>query len=77
MSIAGSTGLEGMAVSWALADTPLIGEELFTAGAYLGDRASARAELVTQDVLRWLVIGALIAATLFALAEPLTQRLGG
>jgi hypothetical protein len=76
MSIAGSTGLEGMAVAWALADAPLIGEEMFTAGAYLGDRASARAELVAQDVLRWLVIGALIAATLFALAEPLARRLG-
>lgn len=76
-SIAGSTTLEGMAVTWALADAPLVGEELFTAGAYLGDRASARAELVAQDVLRWLVIGALIIATLFALAEPLARGLGG
>jgi hypothetical protein len=39
-----------------MADQPLIGEEIFTAGAYLGETASQIAGVVTQDVLRWLLI---------------------
>jgi len=76
-SIAGSTTLEGQAVAYAMADAPLIGEELFVAGAYLGDSAAARAGLITLDVLRWLVIAALLGGTLLALRDPLTRALGG
>ncbi|MEZ4671256.1 MAG: hypothetical protein R3E39_25405 [Anaerolineae bacterium] len=45
-----------------MSEEPLIGEEVFTAGAYLGGSASQIAGVVTQDVLRWLVIlGVLLA----------------
>jgi hypothetical protein len=38
----------------------LIGEELFAAGAYLGAESSHAASLTVQDILRWLVILALL-----------------
>ncbi len=56
--IAASDQLEGQAVAYALADQPLIGEELFTAGAYLGDQPRT---VITLDTLRWLLILAMIA----------------
>ena len=41
-------------------DYTLIGEELFAAGAYLGAGASHVASLTVQDILRWVVILALL-----------------
>lgn len=76
-TVAGSTQLEGQAVAYALADSPVIGEELFVAGAYLGDSASQKAGLVTLDVLRWLLVAALIGGTAFALSQPLSNALSG
>lgn len=61
--IAASDQLEGQAVAYALSDQPLIGEEIFTAGAYLtetGERGQV-ATVVTLDTLRWLLIVAMIA----------------
>ncbi len=59
--IAASDSIPAQAVLYATSNEPLIGEELFAAGAYTqsGDRFSAG--LVTQDVLRWLLIIALLA----------------
>lgn len=54
--IAGSDNLSAQSVFYAASQDPLIGEELFAAGAYLGAGASHEASLQTQDVLRWLVI---------------------
>lgn len=54
--IAASDNLSAQSVFYASSQTPLIGEELFAAGAYLGAGASHEASLQTQDVLRWLVI---------------------
>jgi hypothetical protein len=69
--IATSDQLEGQAVAFVMADQPLIGEEIFTAGAYLGETASQIAGVVTQDVLRWLLILAIFIPTELAVAKQL------
>lgn len=66
--IAVSDQLEGQAVAYAFSDYPLIGEELFAGGAYLGTDAAQTGALVAQDVLRWLVIAALIVMAVAAAA---------
>lgn len=53
--------LDGQAVAYAFSKAPLIGEELFQASAYLSDRAVRRGEAVAMDILRWLLIAAVIA----------------
>jgi len=61
-TIAVSDQLEGQAVAFALADEPLIGEEIFAAGSYLERGAVQLAEAITMDLLRWLLILAMLAA---------------
>lgn len=58
--IAASDNLSAQSVLYASAQEPLIGEELFAAGAYLGAGASHDASLQVQDLLRWLVILAIL-----------------
>lgn len=58
--IAASDNLPAQSVLYAASQAPLIGEELFAAGAYLGAGASHEASLQTQDILRWLVILAIL-----------------
>ncbi len=64
--IAVSDQPEGQAIAYAFSDYPLIGEELFAGGAYLGTDAVQTGALVAQDVLRWLVIAALIVMAVTA-----------
>ncbi len=59
-----SDRLEAQAVGYTMADHVLIGEEMFAARAYLSDEPNAVAGLLAQDVLRWLVIGLIIAGVL-------------
>lgn len=58
--IGGSDNLSGQAVLFANTQDPLIGEEIFAAGAYLGAGAPHDASLTVQDILRWLVILAML-----------------
>jgi len=58
--IAASDNLSAQSVLYASSQEPLIGEELFVAGAYLGAGASHEASLQVQDILRWLVIIAIL-----------------
>ncbi|MBZ0300393.1 MAG: hypothetical protein K8J31_11650 [Anaerolineae bacterium] len=74
--IAASDQLTGQAVAYAVSDQPLIGEEMFAAGAYLGDEASYRAGLVTQDLLRWLLIIGLLLSGLAAVNPDVGRFLG-
>lgn len=67
--IATSDQLQGQAIAYAFTDQPLIGEELFTAGAYLGKSASQTASLVTQDVLRWLLVLVILIPTAVAVGD--------
>lgn len=69
--IAASDNLSAQSVFYAAAQEPLIGEELFAAGAYVGAGASHDASLNVQDILRWLIILAiLIGAGLQILGAP-------
>jgi len=63
--IAASDNLSAQSVLFASSNEPLIGEELFAAGAYLGAGASHDASLQVQDVLRWLVILAILGGAVF------------
>jgi len=51
-------------VIYASAEESLIGEEIFAAPAYLKPNAAHSASLRTQDLLRWGVIGVLIAGSI-------------
>jgi len=62
--IAASDNLSAQSVFYASSQEPLIGEELFAAGAYVGAGASHEASLNVQDILRWLLILALILGSL-------------
>jgi hypothetical protein len=70
--IAASDNLSAQSVFYAASQEPLIGEELFAAGAYVGAGASHEASLNVQDILRWLIILALIlGAGLKAIGAPI------
>jgi hypothetical protein len=56
-----SSDISSQAALFASAQEPLIGEELFAASAYLDSGASHSASLTVQDILRWLIILALLA----------------
>jgi hypothetical protein len=65
--IAASDNLTAQAILYAAAQEPLIGEELFAAGAYTGAGPSHEASLNAQDVLRWLIILAMLAGAVLKL----------
>ena len=71
-SLATSDQLEGQAVAWVMADQALLGEEVYAAGAYLGDRASALGGVIAQDVLRSVIILFLIIAMIVFVGDALT-----
>ena len=65
--VAASDDLSAQSVFFAASQDPLIGEELFAAGAYVGAGASHEASLHVQDILRWLIILAIIIGSLLKL----------
>jgi hypothetical protein len=65
--IAASDNLSAQSILYASAQEPLIGEELFASGAYVGAGASHEASLQVQDVLRWLVILAILGGAFLKL----------
>ena len=62
--IAASDDLSAQSIFFASAQEPLIAEELFAAGAYVGAGASHEASLQVQDILRWLIILAILVGSL-------------
>ncbi len=69
LTLAGTDSLPGQAVLYAAAQEPLIGEEVYSGGAYLRASGMHVASLRAQDVLRWGVI-------LLILGGALLQALG-
>jgi hypothetical protein len=55
-TVAGTTQLPAQAIMYATANEPLIGEELYAVGAYLGEDPMHIASVNTQDVFRWLLV---------------------
>jgi hypothetical protein len=64
--IAHSDLIEGQAVAFAQADHLLIGEELYAGTAYLNSRPFDVGSVIAMDILRWLVILAILLTALQA-----------
>lgn len=69
--IGASDNLAAQAVLYASSSETLIGEELFAAGAYAQAGSFHSASLVLQDILRWLIILALLGGAGLKLAGVL------
>ncbi len=65
--LAGSDRLEGQAVAYALADYPLIGDEIFQAGSYIGNNDRFKRRTAILDTLRWLTALAILGVMIFTL----------
>jgi hypothetical protein len=70
-TLGGTDNLSGQAVLFASADHPLIGEEVFASGAYLGAGKLHHGSLYAQDVLRWVLIIAILAGAILKLVGVL------
>ncbi|MGE5251186.1 MAG: DUF6754 domain-containing protein [Bacteroidota bacterium] len=66
-TIGGTDDLAAQSILYAAAQEPLIGEEMFAAGAYLGADPAHAASLTVQDVLRWLLIAFMLGGALLKL----------
>jgi hypothetical protein len=67
-TLGGTDNLTGQAVMYAVVEDPLIGEETFATGAYLGASKLHHGSLYAQDVLRWVLILAILAGAILKLA---------
>lgn len=65
--LAAADTLPAQTVLYVTAQDPLIGEELFAAGAYLNAGPAHTASLTVQDVLRWAVVVLMIGGSVLAL----------
>ncbi len=63
LAVGSSDDVAGQAVWFGTAPETLIGEELFAASAYIGGTPAQAASLTVQDVLRWVIIAALIVGS--------------
>ncbi|MFH1524463.1 MAG: DUF6754 domain-containing protein [Chloroflexota bacterium] len=66
-TLAASDNLTAQAVIYASAQEPLIGEELYAAGAYTDAGSFHISSLIAQDVLRWLIITVIVVGALLKL----------
>jgi hypothetical protein len=67
LTAAGSDSIPAQAVLYATSDEPLLGEELYAAGAYLGAGAAHSASLRMQDILRWVLVVAIVIGAILKL----------
>lgn len=67
MTLGGTDNLTGQAVLFAAAEEPLIGEETYAGGAYLGAGPMHLASLYAQDILRWIIIGLILIGAILKL----------
>jgi hypothetical protein len=62
--LAGSDDVQAQSLLYATAGYPLIGEEVFAGGAYLNAGPLHHASLSTQDLVRFLLVAAILVGTL-------------
>jgi hypothetical protein len=67
-AVGSSDDVAGQAVWYASAPETLVGEELFAAAAYVGGSPAQMASLTVQDIVRWVVIAALVVGSVLKLA---------
>jgi hypothetical protein len=71
LTVAGTDSIPAQAVLYAASDEPLLGEELYAAGAYLGANPAHSASLRMQDILRWVLVGAIVIGAILRLLRIL------
>jgi hypothetical protein len=71
LTLAGSENLATQAILYAAAQEPLIGEELYAAAAYIQAGPMHIASVRAQDVLRWIVILAVLVGAALKLVGVL------
>ena len=71
LTLGGTDNLTGQAVLFAAAQEPLIGEETYAGGAYLGAGPMHIASLYAQDILRWVLIGLIVIGAILKLFSVL------
>ncbi len=64
LSIGGSDDLTAQAVFYGAANYPLIGEEMYAAGAYLSNNEMHKASIKVQDYFRWGIILFILMGTI-------------
>lgn len=62
--LAGTDDVQTQALFYGTADHPLIGEELFAGGAYLGVGEMHKASLKAQDMVRLIIVALILLGTL-------------
>lgn len=67
LAVFASDELSAQSLLYASQEEPLIGEELYAAGAYAGAGTPHQASLQVQDVLRWVVILVLLVGSVIRL----------
>ena len=67
--IAASDAMEGQAVIYGATKDVLIGEELFALPAYIKSNPFQQTSLRVQDILRWVIIGGILAGTVFKIIQ--------
>ena len=67
LTVAGTDSIHAQAVLFASSDEPLLGEELYAAGAYLGAGMAHSASLRMQDIVRWVLIAAILIGAFITL----------
>lgn len=67
LTVAGSDSIPAQAVLFATADEALLGEELYAAGAYLGAGTAHTASLRMQDIIRWVLVVAIVIGAILKL----------
>jgi hypothetical protein len=70
IQIAGTDSTIQLSFFIVACDYTLIGEELFAASGYLSQNESILASVRSQDIIKVLIAGLLIAATLWASFDP-------
>lgn len=70
IQVAGTTSTSGLPVMFLSAHSTLIGEEVFAAEAYLSTTTTPQARLMTQDVLRTIVIALIVVGLIYSLLQP-------
>lgn len=63
LQVAAAADPVALSVLYPAANHVLIGEEMFAAGAYIGERPAHVGSLLAQDVIRWILVLLIVAAS--------------
>lgn len=75
-TLAGSDSPATQAMLFASADHPIIGEDLFAGGAYIGGAPAHVGSLHAQDIVRLLIGAAIVAGVVYQTLDDLPKLLG-